>query len=58
MDLTTEKVFSKQTAVIRTNCIDCLDRTNVVQSEYAKLVLFTQLFKEKAREVMQVSLYT
>jgi hypothetical protein len=24
-------IFSKQSCVIRTNCIDCLDRTNVVQ---------------------------
>ncbi|KAG0057976.1 hypothetical protein BGZ89_001691 [Linnemannia elongata] len=27
-----EKVVLKQTSVVRTNCMDCLDRTNVVQS--------------------------
>lgn len=32
-----------QTSVIRTNCMDCLDRTNVVQSELARLVLVRQL---------------
>lgn len=30
------KVISKQEGVFRTNCIDCLDRTNVVQSMLAK----------------------
>ncbi|GAA5938941.1 hypothetical protein JCM3775_003173 [Rhodotorula graminis] len=33
----------KQTSVVRTNCMDCLDRTNVVQSALAKWVLNTQL---------------
>ncbi|BGP13525.1 hypothetical protein JCM10213_005361 [Rhodosporidiobolus nylandii] len=33
----------KQTAVVRTNCMDCLDRTNVVQSALAKWVLNNQL---------------
>lgn len=28
-----------QTGIIRTNCIDCLDRTNVVQSTFAKQIL-------------------
>lgn len=32
-----------QTAALRTNCMDCLDRTNVVQASYAKAVLTTQL---------------
>lgn len=27
-----------QTGVLRTNCMDCLDRTNVVQSVFAKHV--------------------
>ena len=31
-----------QTGVFRTNCIDCLDRTNVVQSMIAKRVLEKQ----------------
>ena len=33
------KVIEKQTGVIRTNCMDCLDRTNVVQSAFAQYVL-------------------
>ncbi|KAG0332440.1 hypothetical protein BG004_001268 [Podila humilis] len=34
---------SKQTSVVRTNCMDCLDRTNVVQSVIARWVLTRQL---------------
>lgn len=33
----------KQKGVIRTNCMDCLDRTNVCQSSFAKYVLDAQL---------------
>ena len=36
--------------ILRTNCIDCLDRTNVVQSVYAKSMLCRQLFGEKAEQ--------
>lgn len=32
-------VLLRQNGVFRTNCIDCLDRTNVVQSLLAKLQL-------------------
>ncbi|KAJ1827883.1 Phosphoinositide phosphatase sac1 [Coemansia sp. RSA 2599] len=32
-----------QSGVIRSNCMDCLDRTNVVQSELARVVLTRQL---------------
>ncbi|KAG5437226.1 hypothetical protein PCANB_001018 [Pneumocystis canis] len=32
-----------QTSVVRTNCIDCLDRTNVVQSALARWMLTKQL---------------
>ncbi|CCX32512.1 SacI homology domain-containing protein [Pyronema domesticum] len=32
-----------QTSVVRTNCMDCLDRTNVVQSMLAKVALNRQL---------------
>ncbi|RKP39452.1 SacI homology domain-containing protein [Dimargaris cristalligena] len=35
----------RQTSVVRTNCMDCLDRTNVVQSVVARFVL-TKLFRE------------
>ncbi|GAA5862472.1 hypothetical protein JCM3774_002529 [Rhodotorula dairenensis] len=33
----------KQSSVVRTNCMDCLDRTNVVQSALGKWVLNNQL---------------
>ena len=36
-------VLNVQKGVFRTNCIDCLDRTNVVQSMLAKKSLLTQL---------------
>ncbi|ORX56736.1 hypothetical protein DM01DRAFT_1319763 [Hesseltinella vesiculosa] len=36
-------VTKTQTSVVRTNCMDCLDRTNVVQSTLAKWVLTSQL---------------
>ncbi|XP_076112704.1 phosphatidylinositol-3-phosphatase SAC1-like [Mytilus galloprovincialis] len=38
-------VLSQQEGIFRTNCIDCLDRTNVVQSLIAKVVLQNQLTK-------------
>lgn len=68
MNIQSNQVLLKQTAVIRTNCIDCLDRmmnneyglyvgTNVVQSEYAKEMIFNQLFKEKGKEIMNECLY-
>ena len=37
------EVRSEQTAVVRTNCMDCLDRTNVVQSMLGRWVLTRQL---------------
>ncbi|GAP91191.1 putative syja_n domain-containing protein [Rosellinia necatrix] len=36
----------KQNGVLRTNCMDCLDRTNVCQSSFAKFVLDLQLQEE------------
>ena len=36
-------VQSVQTGVFRTNCMDCLDRTNVVQSVFARNALHRQL---------------
>ncbi|KAJ3406934.1 Phosphatidylinositide phosphatase SAC1 [Chytridiales sp. JEL 0842] len=36
-------VVREQTSIIRTNCMDCLDRTNVVQSVFAKKSLLGQL---------------
>ena len=38
-----ESVVSVQQGVFRTNCIDCLDRTNVVQSMLAQRSLQEQL---------------
>ncbi|KAL3860478.1 hypothetical protein ACJMK2_010600 [Sinanodonta woodiana] len=38
-------VVSDQKGVFRTNCIDCLDRTNVVQSLLAKVTLEEQLMR-------------
>lgn len=36
-------VLQTQTGVFRTNCMDCLDRTNVVQSVFARNILLSQL---------------
>ncbi|EFI28328.1 hypothetical protein CC1G_13857 [Coprinopsis cinerea okayama7 len=38
-----DTVLSHQKGVFRVNCIDCLDRTNVVQSAFARYVLNQQL---------------
>ncbi|KAF5662893.1 sac1-recessive suppressor of secretory defect [Fusarium heterosporum] len=40
------KQLSVQQGVIRTNCMDCLDRTNVCQSSFAKHMLEVQLKEE------------
>ena len=37
---------TKQSGVLRTNCMDCLDRTNIVQSAVARQVLEQQLKAE------------
>ncbi|OBT57487.1 hypothetical protein VE04_02137 [Pseudogymnoascus sp. 24MN13] len=37
---------TRQTGVLRTNCMDCLDRTNIVQSAVARQVLEQQLKAE------------
>jgi hypothetical protein len=39
----TGEIERQQTGVFRTNCIDCLDRTNVVQNLFAKRILEKQL---------------
>ncbi|ESK89839.1 hypothetical protein Moror_824 [Moniliophthora roreri MCA 2997] len=36
-------IMSEQKGVFRVNCIDCLDRTNVVQSAFARFILNKQL---------------
>lgn len=37
------RVSHRQISVVRTNCMDCLDRTNVVQSVISRWVLTRQL---------------
>ncbi|KAJ4373403.1 hypothetical protein N0V83_003698 [Neocucurbitaria cava] len=43
VEITDDEVKRKQTGVLRTNCMDCLDRTNVVQSACARTALESQL---------------
>ncbi len=38
-DENSQKILSKQRGIIRTNCLDCLDRTNYVQSRVALVIL-------------------
>lgn len=38
-----ENVYSKQSSAFRVSCLDCLDRTNVVQSAFARYMLGVQL---------------
>ncbi|CAD5112984.1 DgyrCDS2188 [Dimorphilus gyrociliatus] len=40
-----KKSLSKQKGIFRVNCVDCLDRTNVVQSCLAKIILEVQCRK-------------
>ncbi|ROT41537.1 hypothetical protein SODALDRAFT_270662 [Sodiomyces alkalinus F11] len=40
------ELVQRQRGVLRTNCMDCLDRTNVCQSSFAKQVLEDQLRAE------------
>lgn len=40
------KELTQQQGVLRTNCMDCLDRTNVCQSSFAKHMLEVQLKEE------------
>jgi len=37
------QILSVQNGVVRTNCMDCLDRTNVVQSIFGRYILYKQL---------------
>jgi SacI homology domain/Inositol phosphatase len=39
-------IKQRQTGIIRTNCMDCLDRTNVVQSAFAQHMLQKDLEKD------------
>ncbi|KAG1049124.1 hypothetical protein G6F43_008533 [Rhizopus delemar] len=40
-----EHVYCEQSGVFRTNCMDCLDRTNVVQSAFGRSMLNLQLMR-------------
>lgn len=40
------KALVRQAGIIRTNCMDCLDRTNVAQSAFAQLALQNSLQEE------------
>jgi hypothetical protein len=46
-DINSNKIMKKQEGVIRVNCIDCLDRTNVVESVFAKIFLVEKLQEMK-----------
>ncbi|KAH9872154.1 hypothetical protein IAQ61_004989 [Plenodomus lingam] len=43
VEIAHDEVVREQTGVLRTNCMDCLDRTNVVQSACARTALEAQL---------------
>ncbi|SZF03965.1 unnamed protein product [Blumeria hordei] len=47
------RVESRQSGVIRTNCMDCLDRTNVTQSACGRWVLASQLKREGVNSSLQ-----
>lgn len=42
-EISDAKLQHKQSGIVRTNCMDCLDRTNVVQSACARTALEAQL---------------
>ncbi|KAH7389998.1 SacI homology domain-containing protein [Pyrenochaeta sp. MPI-SDFR-AT-0127] len=43
VEISDDQIKQQQTGVLRTNCMDCLDRTNVVQSACARTALEAQL---------------
>jgi hypothetical protein len=43
VEISEDQIQQKQSGVLRTNCMDCLDRTNVVQSACARTALEAQL---------------
>jgi hypothetical protein len=42
-DTSTKEIIKEQTGVFRTNCLDCLDRTNVIQTRIAWRILELQV---------------
>ncbi|KAI8894882.1 SacI homology domain-containing protein [Globomyces pollinis-pini] len=57
-DTSLDTVIQRQNGVIRTNCLDCLDRTNVVQTLFAKehLKMFTANMSLRLNEYDSASL--
>lgn len=47
---TTFQIEKLQNGIIRTNCMDCLDRTNVVQSIFSRYILFQQISSLKKKD--------
>lgn len=47
LNTTSGRINSLQNGIIRTNCMDCLDRTNVVQTILARYMLFQALLEVK-----------
>ncbi len=45
------QILSTQKGVFRTNCIDCLDRTNVVQTIFSRIITHRMLFKLKLTDM-------
>lgn len=43
IDLKTNSIVRTQSGILRINCIDCLDRTNVCESLFGRMVLTQQL---------------
>ncbi|RMZ68543.1 Phosphatidylinositide phosphatase SAC2 [Pyrenophora seminiperda CCB06] len=43
VEISNDQIHQRQSGVLRTNCMDCLDRTNVVQSACARTALEAQL---------------
>lgn len=43
LDTVSQEMVQQQSAVVRTNCIDCLDRTNIVQTTIGRWALLRQL---------------
>ena len=48
-------VENRQKGTVRTNCIDCLDRTNVTQSVIGRYILHKILVKSNLSQTNQVN---
>lgn len=51
-------IQEKQNGILRTNCMDCLDRTNIAQSAFAQIILQKQLKEEGVEVDLQVDTST